>query len=132
MRTKTQGQRINRQSTFPSFPKGVKFAFGGFALLFVIFFVAIVGGGAVASTANEQTQTCTVEDKDRSTNQDGQSVYQVYTDCGVLRVEDHLIKGIFNSADIYGSIQIGETYDFTTVGYRVPVMSLFPTIIKVA
>lgn len=94
---------------------------------------AVIGFGVIgAGTINEQEQAhCTVEDKDRSTDKDGQSIYQVYTDCGVFRVTDNLAKGIFNAANIYSDIHVGETYDFTTVGFRVPVMSSFPTIVEV-
>ncbi|NME67731.1 DUF1523 family protein [Flammeovirga aprica] len=37
----------------------------------------------------------------------------------------------FNSSDVYAKIQDGETYDFSIVGFRIPILSMYPNIIKV-
>lgn len=78
---------------------------------------------------SETTVTCTVDDKDRSSSQSG-SVYRVYTDCGVFQVEDATARGQFASADLYADIENGATYEFTTIGWRVPFLSMFPNIIE--
>lgn len=82
---------------------------------------------------SEDTRTCTVEDKDRSTEQaegGSRSVYQVYTEeCGVLRVKDVWLRGHTASADTFGDLEEGATYEMTTVGWRVPLLSLFPVIV---
>lgn len=88
-------------------------------------------GVGYAYNANESTQTCTVDEKDRTTNSDGASDARIYTDCGVLRVKDNLFRGIWNSADMYASIDEGETYTFTTIGWRAPILSMFPEIVAV-
>jgi hypothetical protein len=95
------------------------------AALTVIAVVLCCGGYYWGS---EGTATCTVEDKDRSSSQTG-SVYRVYTDCGVFEVEDAMARGQFASADLYADIEPGSTYEFTTIGYRVPFLSMFPNII---
>jgi hypothetical protein len=77
---------------------------------------------------SEDTATCTVEDKDRSSSQSG-SVYRVYTDCGVFEVEDAMLRGNFASADLYAELDTGGTYEFTTIGWRLPFLSMFPNII---
>lgn len=79
---------------------------------------------------SEDTRTCTVTDKDRTTNSDGTSNYRVYTDeCGTLTVEDALLRGNVDTADDYADIEPGTTYEITTIGWRVPILSAFPNII---
>lgn len=95
---------------------------------------AAVGGAAYASSG--QDMTCTVTDKDRTTKVvDGNSStdVRIWTeDCGVLKMDDSLIGMSFDTADKYGQIKVGQTYDFHTFGWRVPVFSMFPNITKVA
>ncbi|AYD81589.1 secreted protein [Arthrobacter phage KBurrousTX] len=102
---------------------------------FLLVALVIVGVAAVVQGASKQTQTCTVGSKYMTTDvHDGKSVrvYQVETkDCGVLRVEDNALQGVFNSADLFAALNEGQRYRFTTVGWRVPFLSAFPTIVKV-
>lgn len=71
---------------------------------------------------------CTVDDKDRTTNSEGSSVYRIYSDCGVFNVEDAPFLGKFNSADTYAKIEVGKTYEFETYGFRNGFTSDFPNI----
>lgn len=104
-------------------------------------FEALVAGGIVLALAvpighiviwenTVETQTVTVTERDRVSNGDGGSESRVYTDQGVFGVGDDPFKGQWNSADIYGKLQPGVTYEVTTVGYRNGLFSLFPNIIK--
>lgn len=103
---------------------------GWVALLLVVLFSVLVVWPT--SYAADQTRTCTVTEKDRTSNTNGQSSMRVYTDeCGVMEVGDVFFRGIFNSADTYSDIEVGRTYDFRSVGFRVPLFSVFPTIIEV-
>jgi hypothetical protein len=89
-----------------------------------------IGLSGVACTyVNQETQTCLVGGKDRTSNSDGGSEMLVYTDCGTFVVEDNFISG-FNSADLYGSIQPGKTYKIKSGGVRVGPLSMFPTILE--
>lgn len=89
-------------------------------------------GVSIASYAHTETQTCTVESKDRAATKDGGSDMRIYTrDCGVLQVADSLLDVRFNSADVYASLQEGKRYEFNTRGWRVPALSMFPNIIQV-
>jgi hypothetical protein len=101
---------------------------------FLFVLLVIVGVAAAVQGASKQTQTCTVGSKYMTTDvHDGKSVrvYQVETkECGVLRVEDNPIQGVFNSADLFAALHEGQRYRFTTVGWRVPFLSQFPTIVK--
>lgn len=97
--------------------------------------VGIVLGGLgfeIYSMSHTETMTCTVVNKDRTTNQEGGSDMRVYTeDCGTLAVGDSLLDGVWNSADVFGKIEGGKTYEFETRGVRVPFLSRFPIITSV-
>ena len=101
-----------------------------------VFILAIVVFGWLSVATQfgaDQWRTCTVTDKDRTaTQQQGQSSMRVYTEeCGVMDVGDLWLRGIFDSADTYAQIEPGNTYEFRTVGYRVGLFSMFPTIMEV-
>lgn len=93
----------------------------------------ILGLGVFPSFYNEHTVECTITDKDRGHNQEtGSSEYRIYTEqCGTFSNEDSLLRGKFNSGDVQGQLQEGETYDITVVGPRIPFMSTFPNILEV-
>ncbi|QGZ17192.1 secreted protein [Arthrobacter phage DrYang] len=101
---------------------------------FLVVAVLLITIAAVTQGASKQAQTCTVTGKHMTTDvHDGKSVrvYQVETsDCGVMRVEDNALQGVFNSADLFANVREGQRYRFTTVGWRVPFLSAFPTIVK--
>ena len=104
------------------------FTIGALAVVAVI---AVPVGTTIAWNNAEQTQTCTVENKDRASTSTG-SEMRVYTDCGIFRVADTLWQGQWDSADKYAELAIGDTYQLTTVGWRFPFFSDFPNIIEVA
>lgn len=101
--------------------------------LVIVLVVAIIGVGLWSEHANEQTRTCTVTDKDRttvSTGDSSRSDMRIYTEeCSTLAVGDLLTRGQFESADIYAAIEPGTTYQITTVGWRIGWLSAFPTIV---
>lgn len=98
----------------------------------VVVFVALIAFAVVQYYDEDTHVDCVVSSKDRTQNQDGSSDARVYTEnCGTFRVGDTWIKGEFNSADTYGSIEEGETYTFTTIGWRFGLLSQFPNIIEV-
>lgn len=106
----------------------------GFTLVVLAAFAlvaALIGGGVwltFQSYADEQVRTCAVENKDRS-----EDSMRVYTEqCGVLDVSDKLFLGHFNASDVWADIEGGETYEFRTVGKRIPFFSMFPTVVEVS
>jgi hypothetical protein len=57
--------------------------------------------------------------------------YRVFTaNCDVFGVQDDPFIGQWNSASTYGSIIVGETYDFEAYGWRNGFFSTFPNIKK--
>lgn len=98
-----------------------------------VFAAVVVGGGIIGAVSytTVETKTCTVVDKDRVADRDGKSNMRVYTsDCGVFEVRDSLIDGLWNSSDLYSSIQADERYTITARGIRIPFFSMLPGIIK--
>lgn len=100
-----------------------------------IVLVSLIGGVTFSIMSFFQMQShsaCTVSDKDRTRDADGNSDVRIYTDnCGVFNINDSFFDGNFNSADLYSQVKVGETYDFTTRGFRIPFLSVFPNIIEV-
>lgn len=82
----------------------------------------------------ERTETCTVIEKTQITapaDSAQPSTYRIATrECGVMEVGDSLLKLKFNSADVYHSIEVGNIYNMTVIGWRNGFFSLFPTIIE--
>ena len=101
-----------------------------FTSLFAAFTLAVGGGSVLYAHHETQRAACTVTEKDRTKNQDGSSDMRLYTSCGTLAVGDVLLRGQFDSADLYGSIHEGRTYDLTTVGWRIPPLSVFPVVVE--
>lgn len=101
-------------------------------IIVVILLVAAGGIMSVMSALHEETHTgCLVTDKDiRGLNTDTQPP-RVYTSCGTFEISDVPLAGHFSSGDVYGQLEEGETYSLVSRGWRVPFLSIFPSIIKV-
>lgn len=100
--------------------------------------VAIIVGGiiwAVAYANSGVDRLCTVTDKDRTTtvtNGSSSTDVRVWTEeCGVLSLNDSLIGMSYDTADKYGQIEVGKTYQFHTLGWRIPFLSEFPNITEI-
>ena len=104
--------------------------------IFIAFAIVSVVGGIIISIAtnyNEQTYVATVTDKDVK-NYDKSSKYFVFTkteegETRVFSVEDSLLRFRWNSSDVYGEIEVGKTYRFTVVGFRIEILSMYENII---
>lgn len=104
--------------------------------IFIAFAIVCVAGGIIFSIAtnyNEQTYVATVTDKDVK-NYNNSSKYLVFTktkdgETRVFSVEDSLLRFRWNSSDVYGEIEVGKTYRFTTVGFRFEILSMYENII---
>lgn len=101
-------------------------------IIISVFTVLIAIGGTALNALVRNTQTCTIESKDRATGQNGESSMRVYTkECGVLTVSDTIIGLSFDSADRYAQLKPGKRYELETMGIRIPVFSTFPNIIEI-
>jgi len=76
-----------------------------------------------------------IKDKQVSTESDKStskvtSTYLIYTDHGVLRNDDAFWFMKFNSSDFYGNLDIGEYYDLKVYGWRIPIFTMYPNIVR--
>lgn len=107
--------------------------------------IAALGIAAIAVTSLTACQnlvtndpvTCTITDKDRSTEVvDGQSrsVFRIYVEgegCDdTYGLADNIFKGNLNTSDFYGKLKVGKTYNLETVGIRNGFFSSFKEIVK--
>ena len=100
----------------------------------VIAIVAIlIGIPSYMDFYSEKTYTATVTDKDIK-NYDSDSKFLIFTktngETRVFSMEDTLVKGRWDTADDYANIEIGETYTFTVIGWRIPFLSEYENIIE--
>ena len=107
---------------------------GNLPLLFlcicIVLTITLAIGPGLLKIMNEQTYTVTVQDKERISDQDKYLIYTLDEDGNshVFEVTDSLFKWRWDSADTYNLIQVGNTYEFTTGGYRIPFLSMYPNI----
>ena len=100
----------------------------------IILIISIVVFDVVVSNINEKNIVVTVTDKGvKVKNND--SKYLIYTkdkddNVQVLKITDSILRRRFDSSDVYAVIEPGKTYKFTTVGYRIPIFSMYPNILK--
>ena len=86
-------------------------------VIVVIVVIILVVLGNIYTSFNEHTYIATVTDKQRiDKNNDGNvdSYYLIF-----CKNEDVFIRGKFKSSTLYNQIEVGETYKFTVVGFRV-------------
>jgi hypothetical protein len=101
-----------------------------------IVLLALIGLGVTGAAlggsfpVNVQTRVCTVSETESVNTEEGHE-YRVYTEnCGTMVNRDALFAGKFNSADVQGALEDGETYEITTWGYRLGFLSMFPNIVE--
>jgi hypothetical protein len=81
--------------------------------------------------ATQQDRKITVKKTERIVSPDGKSSkYLIYAEDGVYENTDNILRMKFNSSDIYGQLQNGKTYMCDTYGWRVPLLSIYPNIVK--
>lgn len=117
---------LRSKSNFDRFGFFVKF-FIGFVFVLVI---AGFGANIVFATQTNTHTNCVVTGGDR-VSYDGTSQSRIYTqNCGTFTADDSILDSQFQSADLYGQLREGGTYDFETRGVRLPIMSSFENIVK--
>ncbi|ANQ47991.1 DUF1523 family protein [Flammeovirga yaeyamensis] len=109
----------------------------GIAVVVFIIFVWIF------PKVNRRTITATVTKTERSIgnlddnkSKDRLGKYLIYTmdEKGKAHVFENIDTWIwfkFNSSDVYAKIQQNKTYNFSIVGFRFPIFSMYPNIITV-
>jgi len=67
--------------------------------------------------------------KERITTKES-SKYLIFTETEVFENTDTLLSLKFNSSDVYGEINIGQTCDLTVNWYRIPFFSMYRNILS--
>lgn len=102
-------------------------------ILIAIVLIGIALGVSACVSFNDHTYTIEVTDKERVNSSDS-SKYLIYGFSGdgetlVFENTDSLLRGKFDSSNVYAEIEIGKTYEVTVVGYRIPILSEYENII---
>lgn len=107
-------------------------------VIFLAIVLILVGalGGKIIQASNKRTNVCTVTGKEVKTD-NGKGKYLIYTkdyptgEVMVYRIEDTVLRWQWDSSDKYATVEDGKTYKFTIVGYRLPILSMYPNIIDI-
>lgn len=90
----------------------------------------VVGLPAIVSYNTFHERIVMVCEKERAATSGGDAEYRVYTSDGTFVMEDILLAGTrFDTADAYGKLKTGKSYEVTYKGWRVPFFSMFPNIV---
>lgn len=101
------------------------------AWLFIVIIIILNCLVGIYSYMNEQVVTCKVEEKwVKRPSSKSRELYLVNCGGEIYQVSDLLFKGKFNSADIYGNLKVGKTYEITTTGYRFGFLNMYQNINK--
>ena len=79
--------------------------------------------GVIISDKQISTET----DKDTGTVV---STYLIYTNQGVFRNDDARWFLKFDSSDFYGNLEKGKAYNLKVYGWRIPIFSMYPNIVR--
>lgn len=102
-------------------------------ILVVLIFIGIIGLISIPNHLNKETHTVTITDKEvkRSGDDDKYIVFGETKDgeAVVFQNTDILTRFKFDSSDIQAKLKVGNTYELTTVGFRITLFSKYPNII---
>lgn len=114
---------------------------GVYLIVLAVFMLFSCIPGCV-KVSDEHWETVTITDKDIK-NKSKDSKYLIWADkvkpcsyCGeptstVYEITDSLFKGRWDSSDLYGSIEVGKTYEIRIAGQRWPFFSMYQNIYEV-
>lgn len=97
-------------------------------VIVVISLVSVLIISTISVFYHQHNIEFTVTGKDASRSRES-STFLVFTDKTTYKVDDSLINWRWDSADVYGKLQVGHTYSATLQGFRIPFLSMFPNII---
>lgn len=103
--------------------------FGATVAIGLVF--GLILGSFAVPFMNQTTDTFVVEEKERITLSEGGSKYLIFTDIAVYENIDILLRGKFNSSDLYNEMDVGDTCVAETVGFRVTFLSMYKNILEV-
>lgn len=93
--------------------------------------VLLVVGGWSAYFGTTHDVTVRVNKTGQTCTSGSSCTNLVYTDHGTFKNSDSLIAGKFNSSDVTGELCPGGVYKIKVRGWRIPLMSKWPNVLKV-
>lgn len=91
--------------------------------------VALCASYVIALRHSERTVTATVTKTWVSSGGNSHTNF-IGTNKGVFEDSDSLLYGKFNSSDFFNNMQVGKTYTFQVIGWRIPFASDYPNIVS--
>lgn len=111
------------------------YGIGCFFIFVVLLLLAAVVFEFMATCSNEHEVTGTVASTYIKTVDKEDHFFVIITteegETLVFENIDNWLYGKVNSADVYGQMRTGRKVTVTVVGYRVPLLNMFPNIVKV-
>ena len=101
----------------------------------IIAFLILVGVGSIVLQIlqynHKETFNGEITEKYNKRDGDSDKFFIVLDDNKVIENSDLLFKGKFNSADIQAKLKVGDKVEVKTIGYRVHLLSIYPTMYEV-
>jgi len=94
----------------------------------VVVIALLIIGAITSAYWSHDTVVVTVKDKERVNSGDS-SYYLVFTENEVFKNKDSLLYMKFNSSDLYGELDKGETYEFDVYWFRIPFLSMYRNVV---
>lgn len=101
--------------------------YGGIVLVILL----LVVGASGIKTLNTQDVEITIEDKWIKATNDGSNYMISDTNGNVYEVDDSLWLISFDASNRYAGLDIDRSYGVTTIGWRVPFLSMYTNIVEV-
>lgn len=99
----------------------------------VILLVLLIGGPiyTVAEYMHKENYTGKITDKYNKRGDKSDKFYIVLDNKKVIENTDLIFKGRFNSADVQGTLRVGEKVKVKTIGFRIPIISSYPKMYEI-
>lgn len=111
---------------------GVKIILGIISVVFVIaFIIGLFVTPVVVQYNHKQEFEGTITDKYNKRDGDKDKFFVVLDNKTVLKNQDLLFKGRFDSADVQATLKTGDKVKAKTIGYRVHFLNMYPNIYEI-
>jgi hypothetical protein len=100
-------------------------------VIFVLVVLVFLSSPFLYAYGTQRNSEITIKKMERIVSSNGRSSkYLIFAEDGVYENTDNLLRMKFDSADIYSQLQKGKTYMCNIYGWRVPLLSIYPNIVK--
>lgn len=100
-------------------------------IVVITFIVGLFVAPIVIQYNHKQEFEGTITDKYNKRDGDKDKFYIVLDNKTVLKNQDLLFKGRFNSSDVQATLKNGDKVKVKTIGYRVHFLSMYPNIYEI-